>query len=146
MTIVFGELHHFVLFPMAAVAWLACQGVVHFVLGRYCNYRSNQLMGVNLAAPVVQLQVPFAMLLAVVMLHEKFTVLQAIGSALMLGGSFITQANADKRKRTAPAGAARPYARGGAAPPRHRNRPSSRACSPATSWPSAQRCVMAARP
>jgi drug/metabolite transporter (DMT)-like permease len=104
MTVGFGELHHFVLFPMAAVAWLAGQGVVHFVLGRYCNYRSNQLMGVNLAAPVVQLQVPFAMLLAVVMLHEKFTVLQAVGSALMLGGSFITQANADK-KRKSPAGA-----------------------------------------
>ena len=103
MTIAFGELHHLVLFPMAALAWLACQGVVHFVIGRYCNYKSNQLMGVNLTAPVVQLQVPFAMMLAVVMLHEKFTVLQAIGSALMLGGSFITQGNAGKGKRTAPA-------------------------------------------
>jgi drug/metabolite transporter (DMT)-like permease len=99
MTIAFGELHHLVLFPMAALAWLACQGVVHFVIGRYCNYKSNQLMGVNLAAPVVQLQVPFAMLLAVVMLYEKFTVLQAIGSALMLGGSFITQANAGEGGR-----------------------------------------------
>jgi hypothetical protein len=38
-------------------------------------------MDVNLAAPVVQLQVPFAM-----MLHEKFTMLQLIGSTLMLGG------------------------------------------------------------
>ena len=103
MTIAFGELHQLVVFPMAALAWLACQGVVHFVIGRYCNYRSNQLMGVNLTAPVVQLQVPFAMLLAVVMLHEKFTVLQAIGSALMLGGSFITQGNAGKGKRKASA-------------------------------------------
>jgi drug/metabolite transporter (DMT)-like permease len=105
MTVGFGELHQFVLFPIAAVAWLAGQGVVHFVLGRYCNYRSNQLMGVNLAAPVVQLQVPFAMLLAVVMLHEKFTVLQAFGSALMLGGSFITQANAGNKQRKPPVGA-----------------------------------------
>ena len=104
MTIVFGELHHLVLFPMAAVAWLACQGIVHFVIGRYCNYKSNQLMGVNLTAPVVQLQVPFAMLMAVVMLHEKFTMLQAIGSALMLGGSLITQSNAGNGKRKAPAG------------------------------------------
>jgi drug/metabolite transporter (DMT)-like permease len=103
MTIAFGELHQLVVFPMAALAWLACQGVVHFVIGRYCNYKSNQLMGVNLTAPVVQLQVPFAMMLAVVMLHEKFTVLQAIGSALMLGGSFITQGNAGKRKRKASA-------------------------------------------
>src|SRR5204863_1251776 len=103
MTIVFGELHQLVVFPMAALTWLACQGVVHFVIGRYCNYKSNQLMGVNLTAPVVLLQVPFAMMLAVVVLHEKFTVLQAIGSALMLGGSFITQANAGKGKRKASA-------------------------------------------
>src|SRR2546421_6022350 len=89
MTIAFGELHQLVVFPMAALTWLACQGVVHFVIGRYCNYKSNQLMGVNLTAPVVQLQVPFAMMLAVVMLDAKFTVLQAIGSALLLGGSFM---------------------------------------------------------
>ena len=110
MTIAFGELHQLVVFPMAAVIWLAGQGVVHFVIGRYCNYKSNQLMGVNLTAPVVQLQVPFAMMLAVVMLHEKFTVLQAIGSALMLGGSFITQGNAGKgkRKASAPLNAATP--------------------------------------
>jgi drug/metabolite transporter (DMT)-like permease len=110
MTIAFGELHQLVVFPMAALAWLAGQGVVHFVIGRYCNYKSNQLMGVNLTAPVVQLQVPFAMMLAVVMLHEKFTALQAIGSALMLGGSFITQGNAGqgKRKASAPLTAAMP--------------------------------------
>ena len=101
MTIAFGELHQLLVFPMAALTWSACQGVVHFVIGRYCNYKSNQLMGVNLTAPVVQLQVPIAMLLAVVMLHERFTVLQAVGSALMLGGSFITQGNAGKGRRKA---------------------------------------------
>ena len=110
MTIAFGELGQLVMFPAAAFLWLACQGVVHFVIGRYCNYKSNQLMGVNLTAPVVQLQVPFAMALAVVTLHEKFTVLQAIGSALMLGGSFVTQGNAGKRmkKASAPLPAATP--------------------------------------
>ena len=103
LTIVFGELHHLVLFPTTALAWLACQGVVHFMFGRYGNYKANQLMGVNLTAPVVQLQVPFAMLLAVMLMHERFTVLQAIGSPLMLGGSFITQSKAGKEKRTEPA-------------------------------------------
>lgn len=97
MALAFGELGQFVRFPAVALAWLAGQGIVHFVVGRYCNYKSNQLMGVNLAAPVVQLQVPFAMLLAVVTLHEKFTVLQVIGSALMLGGSFVTQTKSGKR-------------------------------------------------
>jgi drug/metabolite transporter (DMT)-like permease len=99
MTVIFGQVSELVLFPAAALAWLAGQGIVHFVLGRYCNYKSNQLMGVNLAAPVVQLQVPFAMMMAVATLHEKFTVLQAIGSALMLGGSFVTQSKTGKNKK-----------------------------------------------
>src|SRR5262245_7128979 len=102
MTVAFGELGQLVVFPAAAFTWLACQGIVHFVIGRYCNYKSNQLMGVNLTAPVVQLQVPFAMMLAVVTLHEKFTVLQAIGSTLMLGGSFIAQGNTGKAQKKAP--------------------------------------------
>jgi drug/metabolite transporter (DMT)-like permease len=101
----FGQLGQLVMFPAIAMAWLAGQGIVHFVFGRYCNYKSNQLMGVNLAAPVVQLQVPVAMLLAVLTLHENFTVLQAVGSVLMLGGSFITQSNASGgRKAPMPAG------------------------------------------
>jgi drug/metabolite transporter (DMT)-like permease len=99
MTVAFGKLGQLVAFPTVALTWLAGQGIVHFVIGRYCNYRSNQLMGVNLAAPVVQLQVPFAMVMAVATLHEKFTVLQAFGSVLMLGGSFITQSSTGKRKK-----------------------------------------------
>src|SRR5690242_12230907 len=103
MAVVFGELGQLVVFPVVALTWLAGQGVVHFVLGRYCNYKSNQLMGVNLAAPVVQLQVAVAMLLAVAILHEKFTVLQVIGSILMLGGSFVTQTRSTKWKNNASA-------------------------------------------
>src|SRR3984893_5844713 len=102
MAVCFGVLGELAAFPTVALSWLACQGVTHFVMGRYCNYKSNQLMGVNLAGPVVQLQVPFAMMLAVVMLHERFTVLQAIGSTLLLGGSFVTQDNSAKRKPQAP--------------------------------------------
>jgi drug/metabolite transporter (DMT)-like permease len=103
MTVAFGELGQLVAFPVVALAWLAGQGMVHFVFGRYCNYKSNQLMGVNLAAPVVQLQVPFAMVLAVAILHEKFTTLQVIGSVLMLGGSFVTQTKTGRsiKKRSA---------------------------------------------
>src|SRR5215831_4218475 len=102
MTAAFGALDQIAVFPIAALAWLAGQGVVHFVIGRYCNYKSNQLMGANLAAPVVQLQVPFAMLLAVVTLDETFTVLQAVGSALMLGGSFVTQRKPGEGKTASP--------------------------------------------
>src|SRR3982075_3197698 len=62
ITIASGEVGHLVVCPLTAFAGRACQGFVHFVIVRYCNYRSNQWMGVNLTAPVGQLQVPFAMM------------------------------------------------------------------------------------
>jgi drug/metabolite transporter (DMT)-like permease len=108
MTVAFGQLGQLMAFPTVALIWLTCQGIVHFVIGRYCNYKSNQLMGVNLAAPVIQLQVPFAMILAVVTLHEKFTVLQAIGSVSMLGGSLAAQSNAGTSAPRAAAPARKP--------------------------------------
>ncbi|HEY1797562.1 MAG TPA: DMT family transporter [Stellaceae bacterium] len=106
IAVAFGELGQITMFPMVAVAWLAGQGIVHFVFGRYCNYRSNQLMGVNLSAPVVQLQIVVAMVWAVLTLHEIFTVLQAIGSVLMVGGSFVTQRNASGARKPAASGTA----------------------------------------
>ncbi len=86
-----GELFRLPLFPKAAVAWMAGLGVLHFVFGRYCNFRANSVAGVNLTAPVVQLQVVVTMVLAVVVLHEPCTVLQMIGGVLILAGSLITQ-------------------------------------------------------
>ena len=70
---------------------MAGLGVLHFVIGRYCNFRANSVAGVNLTAPVVQLQVVVTMVLAVLVLHEPCTALQMIGGALILLGSLITQ-------------------------------------------------------
>jgi drug/metabolite transporter (DMT)-like permease len=78
-------------FPPRAVAWLAAVGLLHFLLGRYCNYRANQAAGVNITAPVIQLQVVVTLVLAVIILREPFTPLQMIGAVLMLAGAFITQ-------------------------------------------------------
>jgi drug/metabolite transporter (DMT)-like permease len=83
-------------FPPAAAAWMAGQGIMHFVIGRFFNYRANKLVGVNLSAPVVQLQVVVAMVLAVLTMHEPFTILQSIGTILMLAGSFATQKRSTK--------------------------------------------------
>ncbi len=66
---------------------MAGLGVLHFVIGRYCNFRANQVAGVNLTAPVVQLQVVVTMVLAVVVLHEPCTALQMIGGVVILAGS-----------------------------------------------------------
>lgn len=86
-----GEIARLAQFPPAAAAWMAGVGLLHFLLGRYCNYRANQAAGMNLTAPVIQLQVIVTLVLAVLILHEPCTVLQMIGGLLILGGSLITQ-------------------------------------------------------
>ena len=104
LALVTGELMRLPQFPIAATAWMAAVGVVHFMIGRYCNFRSNAEAGVNLTAPVVQLQVVVTMVMAVVVLHEPCTVLQMIGGVLIIGGSLITQ---QAPARTAAAGPAK---------------------------------------
>jgi drug/metabolite transporter (DMT)-like permease len=75
----------------SGAAWMAGVGLLHFVVGRYCNYSASQAAGVNLTAPVIQLQVVVTLVLAVIVLHEPCTVLQLIGGVVMLAGAFITQ-------------------------------------------------------
>src|SRR5262249_46700662 len=89
--------------PARSIAWMAGVGLLHFILGRYCNYRANQAAGVNLTAPVVQLQVFVSVILAVIILHEPCTVLQLAGGILMLAGSLITQRQPIKQKKEPPA-------------------------------------------
>jgi drug/metabolite transporter (DMT)-like permease len=70
---------------------MAGVGLLHFIVGRYCNYRANQAAGANLVAPVIQLQVVVSVVLAVLILGEPCTVLQLIGGVVMLAGALITQ-------------------------------------------------------
>jgi len=107
LTLLSGELMHLLRFPTVAIGWMAAVGVVHFVIGRYCNFRSNAEAGVNLTAPVVQLQVVVTMVMAVVVLHEPCTALQMIGGALIIFGSLITQ---QAPARTAATGQVKPDA------------------------------------
>jgi drug/metabolite transporter (DMT)-like permease len=87
--------------PARGVAAMAAVGLVHFIFGRYCNYRANQAAGTNLVAPVIQLQVFVSVILAVVILREPCSVLQVLGGALMLAGSLITQRQPHKPAPTA---------------------------------------------
>ncbi len=131
-----GELGRLAQFPAAAAAWMAGVGVLHFVFGRYCNYSANQAAGVNLTAPVIQLQVIVTLVLAVAILHEPCTLLQAIGGVLIVAGSIVTQ-----QQRTAATPAARPPRQSQTA----RSRCSRRASSRATSSPRSRRWPMARR-
>src|SRR5262245_44991401 len=67
ITIVSGGIGSLSSFPRAAVLWLTAQGILHFVIGRFFNFQANKLVGVNVSAPVVQLQVVVTMFLAVLL-------------------------------------------------------------------------------
>jgi drug/metabolite transporter (DMT)-like permease len=86
-----GQIAHLGAFSPAAAGWMAGVGVLHFLLGRYCNYRANQAAGVNITAPVIQLQIVVTLALAVVILHERCTILQMLGAGVMLAGALVTQ-------------------------------------------------------
>ena len=103
ITWIAGELGEITQFPCQAAIWMAGLGVLHFVIGRYCNFRANQVAGINLTAPVIQLQAVVTMVLAVTILHEPCTALQAFGGVVMVAGSLITQRS---RRVAAPPSAA----------------------------------------
>jgi len=78
-------------FTATTLASLAAAGVIHFVVGRYCNFRASQAAGVNITAPVMQLNAVVTLVLAVLFLGEPCTLLQAAGAILMVAGSLVTQ-------------------------------------------------------
>jgi drug/metabolite transporter (DMT)-like permease len=86
-----GQIAHLIAFTPTAAGWMAAVGVLHFLAGRYCNFRANQAAGVNITAPVVQLQIVVTLALAVAVLREPCSILQILGAILMLAGALVTQ-------------------------------------------------------
>jgi uncharacterized membrane protein len=75
---------------------LAAAGVVHFVWGRYCFYRATKALGSILVAPLQQLSMLVALVLAVVLLGEKLTPLRIIGLVLVIWGPILAVQDAGK--------------------------------------------------
>jgi drug/metabolite transporter (DMT)-like permease len=75
-------------FSREAIILLASAGIVHFLWGRYCNYRATQALGTNLAAPVQQVNLIVSLSLAIIVLGETLTPLRMLGIALVLLGPY----------------------------------------------------------
>jgi uncharacterized membrane protein len=82
----FGEAARLASLSGEAVLWFAAAGVVHFVFGRYCNYRAAKAIGANLSAPIMQTDILLSLTLAIVVLGETLTPLRMIGIVLVLVG------------------------------------------------------------
>jgi drug/metabolite transporter (DMT)-like permease len=87
-------------FSPTALAALSAAGIMHFVWGRYCNYRATRAIGTNLVAPIQQLNLLVTLALAIWLLGEYLTPLKILGIGLiLLGPTFTMQRKAPSEER-----------------------------------------------
>ncbi len=90
VAVVSGSLGAVLGFSWMAIVYLALAGILHFVWGRYCNYRASKAMGANLVAPVQQSNLLVTLALAIWILGEHLTPLRVLGIALVVLGPTLT--------------------------------------------------------
>jgi drug/metabolite transporter (DMT)-like permease len=87
--LLFGGFQALAGFSKAQWLWMILAGIVHFIVGRYGNYRSTKAMGANLSSPIQQLSVPISIVLAIIYLGEVLTPLRLIGFIMVMVGPVI---------------------------------------------------------
>ena len=103
----FGEIA-----PMGYLLLLAA-GVVHFGVGRYCNYRSVEAIGAARSGPIQGVVTPYSILMAVILLDEVVTPTMLFAIALVLLGPAVI---IERRPRTPAAVSPHPRVQGHAHP------------------------------
>ncbi len=74
---------------LAAWVWMILAGLVHFVIGRYGNYRATQALGSTLSTPVQQLSLLVALGLGFVFLGETINMVNLLGITLVIVGPML---------------------------------------------------------
>lgn len=95
--------------PAPGWAWMALAGIVHFVLGRYGNYRATRALGATLSSPIQQVSVPIALVLAVIFLDETVTPLKLFGFILVMLAPLVMLRKQKKKETAANASGFRPH-------------------------------------
>jgi len=88
-------------FSSTSLLCLTTAGIIHFVWGRYCNYRATKAMGANLVGPVQQVSLILTLGLAIGVLGEALTPLRALGILLVVLGPMLTLPGKRERPATA---------------------------------------------
>ena len=97
-----GQLFNFDLISLNGYLLLSAAGVVHFGVGRYCNYRGIAAIGASRAVTVQAVAVPYSILMAVILLGERPTLLMYLAIALILVGPFLMIERRPKRPAPPP--------------------------------------------
>lgn len=103
--VTFGSFASIAGFSTLTIVYLSLAGVVHFVWGRYCNYRAVKAMGVNLVAPVQQTNLLVTLALAIWVLGEHLTPLRLLGIVLVVLGPAMAHERSEPKKVSAAADA-----------------------------------------
>ena len=88
--LIFGSLSELATFSWASMFWLGCAGIVHFVIGRYANYRGSKAIGTNLVGPIQDTNILVSLGFAVFLLGEKLNFVMIIGIVCVCLGPVLT--------------------------------------------------------
>ena len=93
-----------------SVFFFAIAGIIHFIFGRFCNYKSIECLGTTIAGPIIQTSLLISVFFAFFILHEVFTYLHLLGILLILFGPIIILTG--RENKTTRSGIKFDYARG----------------------------------
>ena len=94
-----GQLFDYGVFSTRDIIVLNVAGVIHILVGRYCNIRAIDAIGANRAGPLVAMSTLVSVGVAVVFLSEEMTWLKAGGILLMMAGPALVVRGTRKRSR-----------------------------------------------
>ena len=84
--VITGQLFRFGEVSANGYLLLAAAGIVHFGIGRYCNYRAVGAIGAPRAITIQAVAIPYSVLMAIFLLGEQPTTLMLAGIGLILLG------------------------------------------------------------
>lgn len=97
----FNQLHRIGEFSNTALVLLVLGGWIHFLFGRYCNYRAIKAAGATLSASIQQWTLLVSLVLAVGWLGESLSALKLLGLGLVVLGPVMTMRSFARRQRAA---------------------------------------------
>lgn len=96
-----GQLFRVGEFDLRALTLLASAGVLHFLFGRYCNYRCVSAIGAMRSQPLRSTSLIYSLAIAVLIFGEKLTLGTTIG-AICLGIGALLMVEQPKKAGAAP--------------------------------------------
>jgi len=86
---IFGQLPKGFNIPLNEYLLLAAAGILHFVGGRYCNYRALRAIGATRLSTISSIQLPYTVATAIIFLGEQLNLLMGLGILLIFIGPAI---------------------------------------------------------